>query len=381
MPKHGAIIFAQMQVHTPMPTSIKAAVCRQFGAPLTIETVTLAEPGPGELQIRMKVCGVCHSDITFAEGGWGGDLPMVLGHEAAGVVEAVGPGVEDYAPGDRVIATLVRACHACRYCDREQEFLCEAVFPLDETTPLRDAAGKPLTHAMRTGAFAEAIVVEKSQVSPLPADVSFEIGSLIACGVLTGYGAVTNTAKMQAGSHAVIVGCGGVGLNSVQAARNVGAATITAIDLDDEKLATAQTYGATHIVNPGRDDVAGAVHAATGGHWADYVFVTVGAGPVIERAADYLGRGGMVVIVGMPHADVMTAFNPASFAGWSQRIIGSKMGSAKIARDIPALLAGYLDGSLMLDDMISGRFRLDQINEAFASTKSGKALRNVIIFD
>ncbi|MEO1746145.1 MAG: alcohol dehydrogenase catalytic domain-containing protein, partial [Pseudomonadota bacterium] len=176
----------------PMMT-IKAAVCRQFGAPLTIETVELADPGPGEMRIRMKACGICHSDITYAEGGWGGELPMVLGHEAAGIVETVGLGVTAFKPGDRVIATLVRACHECRHCRRDREFLCEEVFPLDRQTPLASASGEPLVHAMRTGAFAEAIVVEQSQVSALPDDVGFEIGSLIACGVLTGYGAVANT--------------------------------------------------------------------------------------------------------------------------------------------------------------------------------------------
>lgn len=356
-------------------------MCRAFGAPLTIETVTLADPGPGEVLIRMKACGICHSDITYADGGWGGELPMVLGHEAAGVIEAVGPGVTHYKPGDRVIATLVRACHQCRHCSQDREYLCEQVFPLDEKTPLHGESGEPIVHAMRTGAFAEAIVVEQSQVSMLPDGVGFDVGSLIACGVLTGYGAVMNTAQMPAGSHAVVIGCGGVGLNSVQGAVHAGAASITAVDLDDGKLAAAKGYGATHAANPATQNVAEVVQAASGGKWADFVFVTVGVGAVIEGATGYLGKAGTVVIVGMPNSDVMTAYNPASFAGWSQRIIGSKMGSAKISRDVPELVARYRDGSLKLDDMISGRFGLEQINEAMASTRSGTALRNVIMFD
>ncbi|MEO0544466.1 MAG: Zn-dependent alcohol dehydrogenase [Pseudomonadota bacterium] len=364
-----------------MTITVKAAVCREFGAPLVVEDVTLASPGPGEILIRLKACGICHSDITFAEGGWGGDLPMVLGHEAAGIVQAVGSGVSRYQVGDRVIATLVRACHQCHYCKRDEEFMCEEVFPLDENTPLQDLDGAPLTQAMRTGAFAEAIVVEQSQVSPLPDGVSFEVGSLVACGVLTGFGAVTNTANMPAGAHAVVVGCGGVGLNTVQGARHAGAASITAVDLDDGKLLAAKQYGATHIVNPQCGNAAEVIQAASDGRWADYVFVTVGSGAAIEAATGYIGKGGCVVIVGMPHADTMNNYNPASFAGWSQKLIGSKMGSAKINRDVPQLFSLYQAGVLKLDDMISGRFRLEEINEAIASTKSGKALRNVIVFD
>ena len=364
-----------------MSITVKAAVCRRFGAPLTIEDVTLSAPGAGEVMIRLKACGICHSDITFAEGGWGGDLPMVLGHEAAGIVEAVGSGVSQYQVGDRVIATLVRACHRCHYCQRDDEFMCEEVFPLDEQTPLHDVSGQALTHAMRTGAFAEAIVVEQSQISPLPDDVSFEIGSLVACGVLTGFGAVTNTAQLPKGSHAVVIGCGGVGLNTVQGARHAGAKSITAIDLDDGKLAVAAEYGATHTVNPSSADATEVIQAASDGRWADYVFITVGSGAAIDAATGYIGKGGCVVIVGMPHTETMASYNPASFAGWSQKLIGSKMGSAKISRDVPHLFSLYQQGVLKLDDMISGRFRLEDINEAIASTKSGKALRNVIIFE
>ena len=364
-----------------MPITVKAAVCRKFGAPLTVESVTLADPGPGEVLIRSKSCGICHSDITYAQGGWGGELPMVLGHEAAGIIEAVGAGVKDYKVGDRVIATLVRACHECHYCKRDDEFLCEEEFPLDRQTPLHDADGHPLTHAMRIGAFAEAIVVEQSQISPLPDDIDFAIGSLVACGVLTGFGAVTNTAKMPKGSHAVVIGCGGVGLNTVQAARHVGASSILAIDLDDSKLAVAKDYGATHVANPKRDDVAEIVRSVSHGRWADFVYVTVGSGAAVESATGYIGKAGTIVIVGMPHADLMSSYNPASFAGWSQKLIGSKMGSAKISRDVPHLFTLYQQGRLMLDGMISGRFRLEEINEAIASTKSGKALRNVIVFD
>ena len=364
-----------------MPATIKAAICRAFGEPLVIEDVTLADPGPGEVMVAVKACGICHSDITYAEGGWGGTLPMVLGHEAAGVVSAVGDGVTAFKPGDRVIATLIRSCDRCGYCASDRTFLCEEIFPLDKRSPLTSAKGETLTHAMRTGAFAEAVTVHESQVVAIPDTLGFDAASLLACGVLTGFGAVTNTAAMPAGSHAVVVGCGGVGLNALQGARHAQAASVTAIDLDDGKLETARGYGATHVANPRNGKARDIIMGATGNHGADYVFVTVGAGAAIEGAHDWLAVGGTVVIVGMPNSDVMTKFNPSSLAGWAQTIKGSKMGSANIRRDIPALIALHDAGKLELEAMISGRYRLDAINEAIASTKSGKALRNVIVFD
>lgn len=364
-----------------MAVSIRAAVCRAFGAPLSIEPVTLADPGHGELRVRLKACAICHSDITFADGLWGGALPLVLGHEAAGVVEETGPGVTRYKPGDHVVVTLIRSCGSCHHCSGGDGFLCESSFPLDSASPLADAGGEVLGHGLRTGAFAEAVIVEQSQLVAIPDDIGFDVASLLACGVITGVGAVTNTVKMPSGAYCAVVGCGGVGLSTVQGARLAGARMITAIDVVEEKLATARSFGATHAINGGQGNVAEAIWAMTGGRGMDYVFVTVGAQGAINDALSYTGRKGCVVIVGMPGSDVSSSYNPASFAGFGQSIIGSKMGSAHIHRDIPWLVDLYRDGRLKLDEMISGRFGLDQINEAIASTRSGHALRNVIMFD
>lgn len=364
-----------------MAISIKAAVCRAFGEPLAIETVSLADPGPGEVRVTLKACAICHSDISYAEGSWGGDLPIVLGHEASGIVESVGPGVLTAKPGDHVVVTLIRACHTCHYCAGEREFLCEETFGLDQTSPIRDANAKPLGHGLRTGAFAEAVVVDQSQVCVIDPSIAFDVASLFACGVLTGVGAVTRTANMPEGSHAVVIGCGGVGLNAVQGARLARAKTITAIDMADSKLDAAKAVGATHAINPAAQDAPTIVREITEGRGADFVFVTVGAKAAIDGANALIGSGGTIVIVGMPPNDVMAEYNPASFAGWSQKIIGSKMGSAKVDRDVPALVDAYLAGDLHLDQMVTGRYTLDQINEAIASTKSGEALRNVIVFD
>ncbi len=223
----------------------RAAVCRAFGAPLRIETIELAEPSRGEVLVRMAACAICHSDIYYLDGAWGGDLPAVFGHEAAGVVEAVGPGVRRLRAGDHVVATLIRYCGFCAACAEGAPVFCEEVFPLDKATPLHDAAGKPVVHGLRTGAFAECIVVDASQVVAIPKDVKLDSAALIACGVLTGMGAVVNTANVKAGSSAVVIGCGGVGLNSIQGARLAGCAPIIAVDVEPAKLAAARDFGAT----------------------------------------------------------------------------------------------------------------------------------------
>ncbi len=363
-----------------MTNTIRAAVVRKFGAPMTIENIELAEPKMGEVQVRMKACAICHSDIVYAQGGWGGELPMVLGHEAAGIVEAVGPGVTRAKIGDHVAVTLIRSCGGCHYCSAGDGFLCEEVFPLDQQSPL-SSAGQELTHGLRTGAFAEAVVVDQSQIVAVPNDVPMEVVSLMSCGVITGVGAVTNTAKMPAGSHAVVIGCGGVGLNAVQGAALSGARSLIAIDLSDDKLEAAAGFGATHGFNPMSGDVVAQVMAATGGKGADYVFVTVGAKQAIEGAQSYIKKSGTIVVVGMPENGVMTAFDPSTLAAWDQKIIGSKMGSSGVTRDIPWLVDLYQSGKLRLDEMVTGRYKLDQINDAIASTKRGDALRNVIVFD
>jgi S-(hydroxymethyl)glutathione dehydrogenase / alcohol dehydrogenase len=359
---------------------VKAAVCREFGAPLAVEHVRLAPPGPGEVKVRVAACAVCHSDITYLEGGWGGAVPAVYGHEAAGVVLEAGPGVEEVVPGEHVVVTLIRSCGACHQCARGRQVLCEGRFRLDEEGPIRAADGSPIHQAMRTGAFAEQVTVHASQVVAIPKDVPLDSASLLACGVITGLGAVLNTAQVPAGADVVVVGTGGVGLNSVQGAALCGARTIVAVDLSDGKLAAARRFGATHAFNPARDDVATAVRALTAGRGAEYVFVTVGAKPAIEQAFGLLARGGAVVVVGMPADGVTTAFDPGSLAAYGQRVLGSKMGSARIRVDVPMLVDLYRQGRLKLDELISGRYPLEEINEAVASARGGEALRNVVVF-
>lgn len=359
---------------------MRAAVCRAFGAPLAVEEVALAAPRAGEVEVRLAACAICHSDIAYADGAWGGDLPAVYGHEAAGVVERIGPGVARVAPGDHVVVTLIRACGHCRCCAKNLPVACETRFPLDRETPLRAADGAPLVHGLRTGAFAERVVVEASQVVAVPKDMPLDRAALLACGVITGFGAVTNTAAVSAGSDVVVIGTGGVGLNAVQGAAHVGARSVIAVDLSDAKLAAARRFGATETVNPAERDPGAAVRESTAGRGADYVFVTVGAKAAFDQSYGLLAPAGAVVLVGMPASGVLSEFDPGTLAGAGQRILGSKMGSARIDEDIPRLVALYREGRLKLDELITGRYRLADINEAIASAKRGEALRNVIVF-
>jgi S-(hydroxymethyl)glutathione dehydrogenase / alcohol dehydrogenase len=358
---------------------MKAAVCREFGAPLQIEDITIADPGPGEVKVRMRAVAICHSDITYADGGWGGTLPAVYGHEGAGIVEAVGDGVHNVRVGESVVVTLIRSCGHCHGCSMGRPVTCDTTFPLDVLTPLHSADGHDLVHGMRTGAFAEYTVVHHSQLVVVSDSLPSDVASLLACGVITGYGAVVNTAQVEAGSHVVVFGCGGVGLNSVQGARLSGARTITAIDLADNKLEAARTFGATHTVNA-RGNVVDEVMAITDGRGADYVFVTVGVKAAFDQSYALLAKSGAVVLVGMPPTGQNSEIDPSTIAAYNQRILGSKMGSSRIAIDIPNLVHLYQQGRLKLDELISGRYPLEEINEAMASVKRGEALRNVIIF-
>jgi Zn-dependent alcohol dehydrogenase len=360
---------------------MKAAVCRAFGQPLVIEDVDLAAPRAGEIRVKLAACAICHSDITYAAGGWGGTLPAVYGHEASGVVEEVGAGVSHVRPGDHVVVTLIRSCGHCIECARGSQVLCEAVFPLDERSPLTSrATGETLVHGLRTAAFAEYVVVEASQAVAIPKDVPLDAASLIACGVLTGLGAVTNTAGTRAGECVVVIGTGGVGLNSVQGARLVGASPIIALDLSAEKRAAALAFGATHAFDPREGDVAARIKEINNGRLADWVFVTVGAKAALDQANGLMKRGGGVVVVGMPASGVMGSYDPGWFASDGQKILGSKMGSARIRIDVPRIVDLYRQGRLKLDELITARYELSEINTAIAAVARGEALRNVIVF-
>ncbi len=358
---------------------IKAAVCHEFGAPLVVEDVALRPPGPGEVQVTLAACAICHSDISFAEGGWGGTLPAVYGHEASGRITALGAGVRDYKIGDTVLATLLRACGSCSPCATGAPAYCSA--PYDRAKgPLTTASGSRLEHGLSIAAFAEKIVVDQSQIAAIPPEIPMDAACLLSCGVITGVGAVVNTAGFRAGQVAVVIGAGGVGLNAIQGARIAGASRIIAVDMTEDKLATAREFGATDgVLASDLKPWKAAFKAA--GRAADAVFLTVGAIPAYDTAPRYLAPGGKLIMVGMPDSGEKSAYEPVIIASLGQSLIGTKMGDVNLKRDIPWLVDLYQQGRLKLDELVSERWRLEQINEAIADTKTGAARRNVIIFD
>ncbi|WP_299777893.1 Zn-dependent alcohol dehydrogenase [uncultured Roseobacter sp.] len=360
--------------------TIKAAVCHAFGAPLEIEDIQLRAPEMGEVEVTLDAVAICHSDISYADGAWGGSLPAVYGHEAAGVISACGAGVHGLSVGDSVVVTLIRACGSCGNCAGGKPTLCETPYDGDKG-PITTAQGGKLHQAMACGAFAEKIVVAQNQVVRIGADIPKDAASLIACGVITGVGAVVNAAGLRAGQDVVVIGAGGVGLNAIQGARIAGARRIVAVDMSAEKLEIAREFGATDGVLATSDKPWKAAFEALGGRGADAVIVTVGAIPAYDQAPRYLGSGGKVIMVGMPHSGAQSTYEPVILAAVGQGMVGSKMGDVVIQRDIPWMVDLYAQGRLKLDELISGRWSLDQINEAIADTKTGAARRNVILFD
>ena len=358
---------------------IKAAVCHEFGAPLKIEEVMLRAPQDGEVEVTLDAVAICHSDISYADGAWGGSLPAVYGHEAAGRISAVGPGVKNFTVGDPVVVTLIRACGECPSCSGGKPTICETGYDGDRG-PLSTAEGGKLHQAMACGAFAEKVVVDKSQIVKLPDNIPMDAASLISCGVITGVGAAVNAAQLRTGQDVVVIGAGGVGLNAIQGARIAGARRIVAVDMSPEKLEMAKEFGATDGVLATEDKPWATAHEMTG-RGADAVFVTVGVIPAYDSAPRYLAPGGKVVMVGMPHTGALSSYEPAILAALGQGMVGSKMGDVVIQRDIPWLADLYLQGRLKLDELISGRWTLDQINDAIADTKTGAAKRNVIVFN
>ena len=357
--------------------TIKAAVCHAFGQPLSIEDVQLRAPEMGEVEVTLEAVAICHSDISYAEGAWGGSLPAVYGHEAAGQVTAVGAGVTGVTTGDSVVVTLIRACGECPSCGAGRPTGCDTPYDGDQG-PLKCADGGMLHQAMACGAFAEKVVVHHSQVVKTPAGMAMDAASLLACGVVTGVGAVINAANLRAGQDVVVIGAGGVGLNAIQGARIAGARRIVAVDMNEDKLEDAKTFGATDGVLATQDKPWRAAKAAMG-RGADAVLVTVGAAQAYDQAPRYIAGGGKVIMVGMPASGAASTYEAANFAAAGQSMIGSKMGDVVIKRDIPWMIDMYQQGRLKLDELISNRWSLEQINEAIADTKKGTARRNVIM--
>ena len=316
------------------------------------------------------------------DGGWGGELPAVFGHEVAGVVTDLGPAVPspDIRVGDRVLVSLLRSCGRCECCEAGIPTQCVAEYAIDSAPRLTDQAGRPVRAGLRVGGFAESVVVDSSQVVKIPEHVGDEAACLVSCGVMTGFGAAINTAKVQVGDCVAVVGCGGVGLNCVQGAALAGALPLVAIDVTDDKLEQARAFGATDTINAASGDAVGNALALTHGRGFDVVMTAVGSARAIEEALPLLARDGALVAVGMPPDVERVALNATGLAHHGQSILGCKMGGARLRIDVPKLFRLYRYGRLKLDELVSSRRSLGEINAAIELSRSSRNLRHVIVF-
>lgn len=362
---------------------VRAAVCHAFGEPLHVETVSLAPPKRDEVRVALEYCAICHSDIMSIDGRWGGSVPAVYGHEGVGRIEAAGSAVSSLAVGDRVVLSLIRFCGRCYYCEQGDFPFCETQMALDTESRLSMADGTPVVQGIKVGAFAEKVVVHESQCIPVDDDLGGDLACTLSCGVMTGFGAVTNTARMEAGATCVVVGVGGVGINCVQGAALAGASPVIAIDVHDEKLAMAHTFGATHTLSAGMggEALADNVKALTGGRGADYVFVAVGHPPAIEQSVDLVRNGGNLVVAGIPGRTDTVTLVARVFGGRGVTIHGSKMGSARPHIDVPRMVSLHRQGHLKLAELVSNRYTLDDINQALDAVRDGRELKSVIVYD
>jgi S-(hydroxymethyl)glutathione dehydrogenase / alcohol dehydrogenase len=360
---------------------MKAAVCYEFGKPLVIEDVDIDSPKPGEVKVRLSAVAICHSDIHLLKGDWGGPLPVVAGHEAAGIIDEVGEGVSSVKPGDQVVISLLWSCGKCFYCTTGLPFVCESKYAREKESHIRNKRGDAITHGIRTAAFAEYTIVDESQVVPV-SNIPLDRAALLACGVITGFGAVVNTAQVRHNNSVVVIGTGGVGLNAIQGAALVGAFPIIAVDIVDEKLNVSKTFGATYTLNAAdNQDIIGAIQQMTEGRGADYVFVTVGSPSAVQQSFSMIRRGGVSVLVGIPGLSANAELPIAEFVmGGPKTVMSSFMGSTNLAVDVPNLVNLYNHKKLKLDELITKRYPLEQINEAIELVEKGKALRNVIMF-
>jgi S-(hydroxymethyl)mycothiol dehydrogenase len=359
--------------------SATGVVARQAGAPSRLEEISVDDPGPGEVRLRLLASGVCHTDLYARDGGMGDAFPWLLGHEGCGVIESVGPGVDPARAGDRVIICWRAPCGRCRYCLRGSLELCADVASAGPR--MHGGDGAALSPVLRAGTFATHTVVAASQAIPVGGDVPAEVAALIGCGVATGVGAALRTAGVQPGDRVAIIGCGAVGLSAVQGARLAGAATIIAVDLSSTKLDWARRMGATAVVDATSENVVERVRQLAGGYGVDYCLDVVARPETIQNALECCDNFGTAVLVGVPppQAELTLAVSML----WNERrgIKTCWYGNCLGSRDFQLLADWYRNGSLHLDEMVSRRIRLDEVEAAFAVMAKGEELRSVIVFD
>jgi len=365
-----------------------AAILYESGKPLVIEDIRVSDPGPAEVIVRMKAAGVCHSDLHVMKGDLPMPCPIILGHEGAGVVEAVGAGVTSVQPGDRVWPIWRSSCGRCEYCQLGRPALCElgtamrftGLMP-DGKTRFHTLGGTPIRHYAGVSTFSSLSCMPESAVVRIESDISNEHAALISCGVITGLGAVTHAAQVRPGATVAVFGCGGVGLNIVQGARMVGAVKIIAVDTVASKEAHAKNLGATHFINSTDTDPVAAIKELTHGLGADFTFEAIGLPEPIEQAFDATRKGGTCVVAGICRSDARARINVNQLLYAEKTLKGTLYGSMRPRIDLPRIVHLHQCGSLALDELLTRTWRLNEINEAYASLERGEVARSLIVWD
>jgi S-(hydroxymethyl)glutathione dehydrogenase/alcohol dehydrogenase len=364
----------------------KAVVCRELNKPVSVEEVQIEKPHRGEAMVRLVASGVCHSDLSVTNGTIPVPLPIVIGHEGAGIVEEVGEGVTRVKRGDPVILSWIPSCGNCRFCLVGSPQLCaNAGYATggklrDGTTRMRDSSGADLNMMTATATMSELTVVGEESLVPIDPEMPLNRACLIGCGVMTGVGAVINTARLQAGSSAIVFGAGGVGLNVIQGCALAGAEQIIAVDVVDQKLEFAKQFGATHTINAKEQDPIAAAKELTGGLGPDYGFEVIGSPATIEQTHRAVRRGGMAVIVGMGRLTESAQVNALMLAFDEKTLTGSYYGGARPLVDFPKLCGLYQQGKLKIDELVTQTYKVDAINQAFQDMETGKNARGIIQF-
>jgi S-(hydroxymethyl)glutathione dehydrogenase/alcohol dehydrogenase len=361
---------------------MRAGVLIQPSAPIQIDEVEIASPVGHEVLVRTAATGLCHSDLLFATGAWPHPVPTILGHEVAGVVEAIGPDVVRISVGDHVVGCSGAPCYSCRYCETGRPTICPNRQPgrsADEP-PRLSLRGQPVHQFAQLSGFAEYMLVHENAAVKIPSEIAMHLAAIIPCAVATGLGSVLNTAAVEAGASVVIVGCGGVGLSAVQGARIAGAAPIIAVDIVARKLDLARELGADHTVNASEVDAITAVKELTGGG-GDYVIESSGAPAACEQTFLMCGTGGTIVLVGAPPQGTRVSFDPTLFIPTEKTLKGCRYGGLRPRTDIPRYCDMYLRGQLDLETLVTTKIGLDEINEGFTAMQGGDVARSVITFE
>ena len=360
-----------------MVHKVQAVVVKEKNAPVSLETILVPDPGPGEALVDILTCGVCHTDLHYKQGAINDDYPFLLGHEATGVVAAVGPDVTEVAPGDRVVLNWRAVCGECRACRKGEPQYCFNTHNATQKMTLED--GTELTAALGIGAFAEKTLVAAGQCTKVDDDVDAAAVGLLGCGIMAGIGAAINTGEVQRGESVAVIGCGGVGIAAVAGAQLAGATTIIAVDIDAKKLELAKAQGATHVINSKEEDPVEAIRALTGGNGADVVIDAVGRPETYKQAFYARDLAGRVVLVGVPNPEMKIELPLADVFGRGGSLKSSWYGDCLPSRDFPMLVEQYKLGRLDLDAFVSERIGLGDIEEAFTKMHDGKVLRSVVV--